>query len=438
MESKNNNSNRVTLRATHPAKYIYYISIGNFLENYDWALYIHFATLLSFLFFPSNFNPDDSILFGFCMTLICSFAANIVWGYIADTKGRKVPLVWSCIISAAVFFLIPIQGMIFERTIFSAIIFCLLRGMADFALTGEYLSTNIYIAESYKPHMTAFYSGTIDAICNAGVVVSLLISYVCLQYLPEKIGCIPSWTIPFFIGSSVGLVGYNVRKKVKESLDYQVLKYSQTEKIHSLKEIYRYYAHNINRLVGIEMLFGFGFVFVFIYCSKLLHDAGLSTSEILLNNALISVAQGVASFMWGCLGKIDDPIKVTKLRSYLLILWIVTLWFHFPSIMIDPTQIMIVQAISVTLGLDHIPAIGAFLKGLPTQARSRMFNRAFFIGKNVMYILTSFVIYKAAEKYGIYIIFFMWLTLGIIFAYCVHTYMQESEIPKENRAKFLH
>jgi MFS family permease len=325
-----------------------------------------------------------------------------------------------------------------ERTLYSAFLFCLLRGIADFALTGEYLSSNIYIAESYSKSQTAYYSGLLDLVCNLGVVASLVISFISLRFLPQKIYEVPSWTFPFFIGSIVALVGYQTRKKVKESLDYTILKYSSEEKIVSIKEIYLYYKHNILRIVGIELLFGFGFVFVYVFCVKLLVEAKMSPSEILLNNAIVALIQGLSSYMWGWLAYDYDPIKITKMRSYLLLIWILSLGICFSSFITSPVEIFVCQCFSVILGVDHIPSIGVLLKGLPIQARSRTFNKAFFIGKTVMYILTSFVIYKLSDMFGFNIIFYAWLIIGVIFSYCIHTYIQYENIPFENKMRFLH
>lgn len=416
----------------HPAKYVRWLALGNFLENYDFALYIHFASILSFLFFPPYFNPDQAVTFSFSITLLYSLLATVVWGNISDGRGRKIPLVWSCIIAAVAMVLIPIQASIFERTIFSAFLFCFLRGCVDFALTGEYLSTNIYITESYSQKKASFYSALVDGVCNLGVIAGLITSIVCLKYFKE------GWKYPFFIGAAVAVVAAKVRSDVSESIEFQKLTLNQDELRVSFAKIWETHKSSLQKITCIEMLFGFGFFFIYLYCSKFLMNAGYTPEQILLNNALIAGVQGLASVFYGVLSLKVYALLITKIRAVILILWAVSLIFTFRTFVQDPQMIFVIQAVSVFLALDHIPAIPVFLKSFPVQARSRSFSRAFFIGKNLMYILTSIFIYMIEEQWGYEAVIVSWLVIIGLFTWGVFTYQAEDKIPVALKIKYTY
>lgn len=405
---------------SHPGKYVGWIALGNFLENYDFALYIHFASILSFLFFPPYFNPDETITFSFTITLFCSLFATFVWGKIADLHGRKVPLVWSCIIASGAMCLIPIQASIFEKTIFSALFFCFLRGCVDFALTGEYLSTNIYITESYPQKKASFYSALVDGICNLGVIAGLLTSVFCLRYLGEN-----GWMYPFFIGGSVAIIAAFTRKKVQESLDFQMVTIQAKEISIPITKIWRDNLFFLKKIIAIETLFGFGFFFVYLYLPKFLIKGGYTPEEILWNNMFVALIQGIACVFYGFLSLKVYALTITKVRSVILLIWSIFLLFTFSDYIQDPHMVFVVQGLTVLLALDHIPAIPIFLKAFPIITRARSFNTAFCLGKNLMYVFTAFFIYSIEEVVGHMGVIAIFCAVILLFIWGVFTFLSK-------------
>lgn len=403
---------------SHPSKYVAYVALGNFLENYDFALYVHFASILSFLFFPAYFNPDDSIVLSFTISCMISLVATKFWGYISDIKGRKVPLVWSCWIAGIAMFLIPLQATIFEKGLLSAFLFCVLRGCVDFALTGEYLNTNLYITESYPQKQASFFSALVDFVCNMGVATGLLSAVWCMANLGEH-----GWKVPFVIGGCVALGGWWTRRKIKDSLDFLRIPISpldlsreQYEKARKeLKPLWR-------KVVGIEMLFGFGFFFVYLYCPKFLLAAGYTVGDVLWNNLYVGLVQGLASLLYGVMALVIPALTITKVRGLILFGWSVFLIFVFSTWVKDPNMVFLIQAVTVFLALDHIPAIPVFLKKFPVIIRARSFNDAFFYGKNCMYLLTAFFIYSIEALIGSVGVIFIWCSIIAIFCYAIWTF----------------
>lgn len=401
----------------HSLKNLWFIALGNFFECYDFALYTHFAVILSPIFFPASFNPDDSLVFSFILLMFFSIAATLVWGTLSDLKGRKVPLTLSCIIAGIGMFLIPFIPNFLKPSLEAAILFCILRGCINFALMGEYLNSNIYITESYSKKMSSFYTAWIDGLACLGDISALGTALVFMKYFPEN-----GWKYTFWAGSFLVVLGWIMRQKMEESISFQRIILSKPISLNGLREFLNGHSYNFKRFIAIESLFGCGFVFIFIYCSKFLMRGGYEATDILFNSLQLIVVQCLACLVYGGLSLVICPLLITKVRSVILFFWLLFLVFTFDGIVKDLFMLKIVQGVSVILMLDHIPAIPIFLKAFPIQLRSRTFSCAFLIGKSVVYIL-ALLIFNVIEQalivsdVIIFLIFFASLFMWAVFTY---------------------
>jgi MFS transporter, MHS family, proline/betaine transporter len=405
-------------------KPLVYLGIGNFFECFDFALYTHLAAILSPLFFPSFFNPDESLIFSFVTLMLFSLLATLIWGTVSDLKGRKVPLVWSCLCAGIGMILIPFIPDFLEPSISAAVLFCCLRGVVSFSLTGEYINTNIYITESYPQKRSPAYTAFIDGFACIGDLTSLGLATLCLKYLPSW-----GWKVCFFSGSFLLFAGFFFRRNLQESLSYSRLTTSKDQYLNSvqtIKEFLNGHTLNFYRFISIESLFGCGFVFIFIYCSKFLLQIGYKSDEILINSIFLIIIQMLACFLYGGLSLFFSPIMITKVRATILCFFLVgLLTYGFEQVVCNPSHLFIVQAICVLLMLDHIPSIPVLLKSFPIQLRSRVFNSSFLVGKSIVYILTLLlfdVLEKVAGFSGVVVLLILFSTLFIWGIFTFETY----------------
>lgn len=402
---------------SHPLKNLWFITLGNFFECYDFALYTHFSVILSPIFFPAFFNPDDSLVFSFILMMFFSIMATLVWGTLSDLKGRKVPLRWSCIIAGIGMFLIPFIPNFFKPSLEAAILFCILRGCINFALMGEYLNSNIYVTESYSKKMSPFYTAWIDGLACLGDISALGTALFFMKYLPEN-----GWKYTFWAGSFLIALGWIMRQKMEESLSFQRIKISKPISLNGLKEFLNGHSYNFKRFIAIESLFGCGFVFIFIYCSKFLIREGYGTTDILFNSFQLVVVQCVACLIYGVLSLVICPLLITKVRSVILFFWLLFLAFNFNEIIKDLFMLKITQMVSVLLMLDHIPAIPVFLKAFPIQLRSRTFSCAFLIGKSIVYIIALLLFNIIEQGLGLPWVIMLLMVFASLFMWAVFTY----------------
>ena len=67
------------------------LSLGTFLEYFDFMLYVHMAVLLNDLFFSKTDNFSASLLtsLAFCSTFIFRPIGALLIGWLGDTYGRR-------------------------------------------------------------------------------------------------------------------------------------------------------------------------------------------------------------------------------------------------------------------------------------------------------------------------------------------------------------
>lgn len=198
------------------------IVIGNALEYYDFMLYGFFATILAPLFFPS----DDAVLLliasmgSYGIGFLARPLGGIFFGHLGDRWGRKNTLSLSLILLTLPTLglgLMPTYAAIGAWAPFLLILCRLLQG---FCLGGETSGAMTYIIENSPPHQKEKASAWLVVSCYAGTLLGTLLgSFFTLSFMPNW-----GWRLTFITGSLISVVGYYIRRKLKESPDFLAVK----------------------------------------------------------------------------------------------------------------------------------------------------------------------------------------------------------------------
>lgn len=193
--------------------------IGNGLEWYDYALYGHFAALISRHFFPAE-NPTVALIatFGiFAVGFLMRPLGAIFFGYIGDKHGRKNALALSILLMAvptACIGLLPTYEMI---GIFAPILLTLIRLVQGVAIGGEFGGSIVYLVEhAGEKHRNLIGSTSIISML-VGVLLGAAISTFLSEIMTEEDFTSYGWRIPFILGLFIGLVGLYIRSSLSES-----------------------------------------------------------------------------------------------------------------------------------------------------------------------------------------------------------------------------
>lgn len=158
----------------------------------------------------------------FAATLIGRPVGAAIFGWLADTVGRKRTTMIAMTGAGVVTLLIAMLPGYQQIGVLSVVLFVLLRLLAGVFLGGEYTGANPLAMEAAPPHKRGLYSGIINTGFPLAYAAVSLITVVLLLILPsqgpDSAYAQWGWRVPFVIGAamSFGLVFY-FHKSVTES-----------------------------------------------------------------------------------------------------------------------------------------------------------------------------------------------------------------------------
>lgn len=194
-------------------------TIGNVLEWYEWSAYAVFTPFIA----AAMFNSDDKVssvlatLGVFAVGFLMRPLGGIVFGRIADRRGRKFVLIVTMLIMAGGSFLIAIMPGYGQIGIFASIMLLLVRVAQGFAHGGESATANSYIAEIAPAHRRGFWGSIVFVAIFGGSVLAYTIGGIITNVFSEAAVGDWAWRIPFALGGLLALVALYMRRGMVES-----------------------------------------------------------------------------------------------------------------------------------------------------------------------------------------------------------------------------
>lgn len=194
-------------------------TVGNVLEWYEWSAYAVFAPFIAAAMFDSK-NPVSALLSTlavFAVGFLMRPLGGIVFGRIADKRGRKFVLITTMLIMAGGSLLIGLMPTYGQVGIWASVLLLLARVAQGFAHGGESATANTYIAEIAPPAkrgqwgsivFVAIFGGSVLAYVVGGGVTSILGAAGVAQW---------GWRIPFLLGAVLALAALYLRRGMEES-----------------------------------------------------------------------------------------------------------------------------------------------------------------------------------------------------------------------------
>lgn len=194
-------------------------TIGNVLEWYEWSAYAVFAPFIAAAMFDSK-DPVSALLSTlavFAVGFLMRPLGGIVFGRIADRRGRKFVLITTMLIMAGGSLLIGLMPTYGQVGVWASVLLLLARVAQGFAHGGESATANTYIAEIAPPAkrgqwgsivFVAIFGGSVLAYVVGGGVTSALGAAGVAQW---------GWRIPFLLGAVLALAALYLRRGMEES-----------------------------------------------------------------------------------------------------------------------------------------------------------------------------------------------------------------------------
>lgn len=192
---------------------------GQLFEWYEWTAYAVFAPFIAAAMFNKE-NPVSALLATFAVFAVGFLMrplGGIVFGRVADVKGRKHVLIVTMLMMAAaslVIGLLPTYGSI---GVFASVLLLLSRMVQGFAHGGESATAYSYVAEIAPPHRRGMWGSLVFVAIMGGTVIAYGIGGGITAVLSESAVGQWGWRVPFLLGAVFALFVLYLRAGMEET-----------------------------------------------------------------------------------------------------------------------------------------------------------------------------------------------------------------------------
>ncbi len=200
------------------------ISLGGMLEIYDFLIYGLMASYIAENFFPAEDHITSLIntFATFAIGYLTRPLGGIVFGHFGDRYGRKKTFTFSIFLMAvttALMGCLPGWNSIGSAAPITLILLRLLQG---FSLGGEIPGSITYLSET-TPERRGLVIGILFLAIMIGVSFGTFVHGILEMYLSAEDMKEWGWRVPFWIGGSLGIISYHIRKHFSESGFFEAL-----------------------------------------------------------------------------------------------------------------------------------------------------------------------------------------------------------------------
>lgn len=199
-------------------------SIGTLIEWYDLILALVLAPVLSRNLFPESDARFLETLAIVVTSYLVRPVGSLIFGSIGDTIGRKKPFLFSLLLMGAATFLIGCIPTFETIGWFAPLLLLIFRLLQGLAISGEYTGAVLYVAEHAPDHRRGFYTGLIQCTVPLGLLLCLFILFITQRSMTAENFQSYGWRFPFLMSSVLVMLGYLIRRKLKETPRFAELK----------------------------------------------------------------------------------------------------------------------------------------------------------------------------------------------------------------------
>ena len=301
-----------TLTTAGTVRAIFVGSVGNLVEWFDFYSYAAFSLYFAKSFFPGT-DPvaqqlNSSILFA--LTFFVRPIGAWLFGYLADSYGRKISLMLSVLTMCGGSLIIAVSPT-YESIGFGApVLLSIARIIQGISLGGEYGASAAYISEIAEPSRRGFFTSFLYVTLLGGQVLALLVLVVLERFVLTQAELYAwGWRIPFYIGAGLALFSLIMRRELHESASFTKAKQANTARPPFLG--FLQYPREVLLVIGLTMGGTAAFYTFTTYMQKFLKlSTGLNNEQA----SLVSLAALIfALVLQPIYGAISDKIGRRKL-----------------------------------------------------------------------------------------------------------------------------
>lgn len=194
-------------------------TVGNVLEWYEWSAYAVFAPFIAAVMFSQD-DPVSALLSTFAVFAVGFLMrplGGIVFGRLADRRGRKFVLITTMLMMAGGSFAIGIMPTYESIGALASLLLLLARMVQGFAHGGESATANTYVAEIAPADRRGMWGSIVFVAIFGGSVLAYTVGGAITASISESAVGEWGWRIPFLLGGVAAIVVLVLRRGMEES-----------------------------------------------------------------------------------------------------------------------------------------------------------------------------------------------------------------------------
>lgn len=354
-------------------KLIICATFGNCFEVYDFIIYQLLANNISDNFFDKNCKYSFLLtqLIFISTTILSRPIGGLIFGYIADLKGRKLSLEKSILMSGLCTGIIGLIPSYEDIGIFSTLFLILLRFLQGISLGGEQGTSICFLLEHSSPNTRGFLSSFCCFGQQIGALIAVTIASIYNLHFNTSEIAQQFWRIIFILSFGFGFFGYWIRKKTNETIDFLLDNYCIEEKISLFNETKLFILNNKVLLLSVFFVVSFGTLMSYIVF--IIGNSYLKQHATYL--PIFKYIQYIMSFLVilsiPVFGSLSDKIGRKSIMSHsVLIISALSIPF-FQSFLFAPnyTTLIVSMLLAVSCGAYFAVTPTIITELLPTKSR---------------------------------------------------------------------
>jgi MHS family proline/betaine transporter-like MFS transporter len=297
----NDETNEVPVPPAKRQRAIWAAASGTIVENYDNFLYGVVVVAISANLFPPGANAPLGALATFALTFLARPIGAVIFGRIADRRGRKAALVSSLVSMAIGTVLVGALPTFAGVGYLAPTLLVVLRLLQGLSMGGELGSASIFVAEYVERGKRGLFSSLIYMAAQFGNVIAIIVVLVLQSSMSPEDFVSWGWRLAFLIAIlPAGVIVY-LRLKTEETPVFKAVEKTEATLHMSLGRAIGENWRPILQIAGLTAL-GSPFLLVAVYLPIFFKAAGLTAIGSTVALLLISIALAVLVPPAGLLG----------------------------------------------------------------------------------------------------------------------------------------
>ncbi|WP_306580354.1 MFS family transporter [Pseudomonas sp.] len=281
---------------------------GNLVEWYDFFIYAYTSIYFASLFFPAGDQTSQLLATAgiFAVGFFMRPLGGWIFGYIADTRGRKISMIISVFMMCGGSLMIAVMPTYASIGVAAPVLLVIARLMQGLSVGAEYGTGATYISEVSSAGRRSFFGSFQYMTIIAGQLLALLTVAVLQMLLSEQDLKAFGWRVPFLIGALASIVVVYLRRTMRETATEQDMKRKESGSIRALIQHKRAVVLTFTITIGCSLYF---YTFTAYMQKFLVVSVGLAAPTV---SMIMAAALVIFMFCQPVFGLLADRIGVRR------------------------------------------------------------------------------------------------------------------------------